>query len=205
MKVLLFCAKGFETMEFSVFVDVFGWTENDYGYPVQVVTCGFQKEVVSTFHIPIIVDRLIDEIVVDEYDALAIPGGFEEFGFYEEAYDERLLDLIRAFNEQNKSIATICVGALPLGKSGILNGRKATTYHLKDGYRQKQLAEFGVSVINERIVVDGNVITSYCPQTAPDVAFELLKKLIGYEKMLIVRQAMGYETVVGGDQFCHTR
>ena len=146
-----------------------------------------------------------DEIVVDEYDALAIPGGFEEFGFYEEAYDERLLDLIRAFNEQNKIIATICVGALPLGKSGILNGRKATTYHLKDGYRQKQLAEYGVSVINERIVVDGNVITSYCPQTAPDVAFELLKKLIGYEKMQIVRQAMGYETVVGGDQFCHTR
>ena len=205
MKVLLFCAKGFETMEFSVFVDVFGWAENDYGYPVQVVTCGFRKEVVSTFHVPIIVDRLIDEIVVDEYDALAIPGGFEEFGFYEEAYDERLLDLIRAFNEQNKIIATICVGALPLGKSGILNGRKATTYHLKDGYRQKQLEEFGVSVINERIVVDGNVITSYCPQTAPDVAFELLKKLIGYEKMLIVRQAMGYETVVGGDQFCHTR
>ena len=205
MKVLLFCAKGFETMEFSVFVDVFGWAENDYGYPVKVVTCGFRKEVVSTFHVPIIVDRLIDEIVVDEYDALAIPGGFEEFGFYEEAYDERLLDLIRAFNEQNKIIATICVGALPLGKSGILNGRKATTYHLKDGYRQKQLEEFGVSVINERIVVDGNVITSYCPQTAPDVAFELLKKLIGYEKMLIVRQAMGYETVVGGDQFCHTR
>ena len=104
MKVLLFCAKGFETMEFSVFVDVFGWAENDYGYPVQVVTCGFRKEVVSTFHVPIIVDRLIDEIVVDEYDALAIPGGFEEFGFYEEAYDERLLDLIRAFNEQNKII-----------------------------------------------------------------------------------------------------
>ena len=205
MKVLLFCAKGFETMEFSVFVDVFGWAENDYGYPVKVVTCGFRKEVVSTFHVPIIVDRLIDEIVVDEYDALAIPGGFEEFGFYEEAYDERLLDLIRAFNEQNKIIATICVGALLLGKSGILNGRKATTYHLKDGYRQKQLAEYGVSVINERIVVDGNVITSYCPQTAPDVAFELLKKLIGYEKMQIVRQAMGYEAVVGGDQFCHTR
>ena len=59
MKVLLFCAKGFETMEFSVFVDVFGWAENDYGYPVHVVTCGFQKEVVSTFHVPIIVDRLI--------------------------------------------------------------------------------------------------------------------------------------------------
>lgn len=192
MKVLLFCAKGFETMEFSVFIDVFGWARNDYGCDVQVETCGFNKRVVSTFGVPIIVDKLIDEIVVEEYDALAIPGGFEEFGFYEEAFDIRFLKVIQEFNRQGKSIAAICVGALPLGKSGILNGKRATTYHLRDAYRQKQLAEFGALVINERIVVNENIITSYCPETASDVAFELLKMLVGLEKMLIVKQAMGY-------------
>ena len=36
MKILLFLAKGFETMEFSVFVDVMGWARNDYGYDVLV-------------------------------------------------------------------------------------------------------------------------------------------------------------------------
>lgn len=82
--------------------------------------------------------------------------------------------------------------ALPVGKSGVLKNRKATTYHLNDGYRQKQLAEFGVNVVNERIVIDNNIITSYCPETAPDVAFELLNKLCGNEKMLIVKRAMGY-------------
>ena len=192
MKVLVFCAKGFETMEFSVFIDVLGWARNDYGYDIQVETCGFQKEVISTFNVPIIVNKLMEEIYVNDYDALAIPGGFEEYGFYEEAYNEKFLDLIRDFDKQNKIIASICVGALPLGKSGILKGRKATTYHLKDAYRQKQLAEFGVNVINQRIIVDENIITSYCPETAPDVAFELLNKLVGYEKMSIVRQAMGY-------------
>lgn len=192
MKVLVFCAKGFETMEFSVFIDVLGWARNDYGYDIQVETCGFQKEVISTFNVPIIVNKLMEEIYVNDYDALAIPGGFEEYGFYEEAYNEKFLDLIRDFDKQNKIIASICVGALPLGKSGILKGRKATTYHLKDAYRQKQLAEFGVNVINQRIIVDENIITSYCPETAPDVAFELLKKLVGYEKMSIVKQAMGY-------------
>ena len=192
MKVLVFCAKGFETMEFSVFIDVLGWARNDYGYDIQVETCGFQKEVISTFNVPIIVDRLIEEIDVNDYDALAIPGGFEEYGFYEEAYNEKFLDLIKDFDKQNKIIASICVGALPLGKSGILKGRKATTYHLRDAYRQKQLAEFGANVINQRIVVDKNIITSYCPETAPDVVFELLNKLVGYEKMSIVRQAMGY-------------
>lgn len=193
MKTLLFLAKGVETMELSVFVDVLGWARNDYGYDTEVVTCGFTKQVMSTFNIPIGVDKLIDEINVDEYDALAIPGGFEEFGFYEEAYDERLLELIRQFDNKNKIIATICVGALPVGKSGILENRNATTYHLKDGYRQKELKTFGVNVINEPIVIDKNVITSYCPETASGVAFKLLEILTSKEKMEVVKVAMGFK------------
>ncbi len=192
MKTLLFCAKGFETMEFSVFVDILGWARNDYGFDVEVDTCGFNKQVLSTFNVPIIMDKTIEEINVDEYEALAIPGGFEEFGFYEEAFDEKFLELIRQFNKHKKVIATVCVGALPVGKSGVLKCRKATTYHLKDAYRQKQLKEFGVLVVNEPVVVDDNIITSYCPATAPYVAFQLLSKLIGEEKMLIVKRAMGY-------------
>lgn len=192
MKVLLFCAKGFETMEFSVFVDVMGWARHDYNYPIEVETCGFTKTVNSTFHVPIIVDKTIDEISVNDYAALAIPGGFEDFHFYEDAYHPKFLSLIQDFDSQKKPIASICVGALALGKSGILRNRKATTYHLRDGHRQKELAEFGVNVINERIVIDDNVITSYCPETAPDVAFELLSKLCGKDNMLTVKKAMGY-------------
>ncbi|MDU4961654.1 MAG: DJ-1/PfpI family protein [Sporomusaceae bacterium] len=192
MKTLLFALRGFETLEFSVFVDVLGWARNDYGYDVPVVTCGFQKQVMSTFNIPILVDRTIEEIDVNDYDALAIPGGFEEFGFYDEAYDERFLNLIREFNKQKKIIAAICVAALPVGKSGVLKGRKATTYHLQNGYRQQQLKEFAVKVVNEPIVVDNNIITSHCPETAIGVAFSLLGKLTSIEKMETVKQAMGF-------------
>jgi len=193
MKILLFLAKGFETMEFSPFVDVMGWAENDYGVDVTVVTCGFTRQVLSAFNIPVIVSKIFDEINIDDYDALAIPGGFEEFGFYEDAYDERFLSLIREFDAKNKIIATICVAALPLGKSGILNGRKATSYHLDGGKRQNQLKEFHVNVINEPIVVDRNVITSYCPETAPGVAFKLLELLTSIELMENVKQAMGFK------------
>lgn len=192
MKILLFCAKGFETMEFSVFIDVFGWARNDFGCDIKVETCGFNKQVVSTFGVPILVDKPISEVNVEEYDALAIPGGFEEFGFYEEAYDSHFLQLIREFDQQGKFIASICVGALPVGKSGVLTGRKATTYHLRDGYRQKQLAEYGVEVVNQPIVIDNNIITSYCPQTAPHVAFKLLELLAGETRMLEVKRAMGF-------------
>lgn len=193
MKILLFCNKGFETMEFSPFVDILGWARNDYSLDVEVVTCGFTKIVRSTFGIPVTVDRTFEELDVDEYEALAIPGGFEEYGFYEEAYDERFLGLIREFDRRHKTIASICVGALPIGKSGVLQDRKATTYHLKNGYRQKQLAEFGVQVMaDQRIVVDDNIITSFCPETAADVGFALLARLVGEEKAGVVRRAMGY-------------
>ncbi|MDR1258094.1 MAG: DJ-1/PfpI family protein [Tannerellaceae bacterium] len=191
-KVLVFLAKAFETMEFCAFIDVLGWARVDYGHNLFVDTCGFTEKVISTFNVPVIVDKTIGEINVDEYDALAIPGGFGEFGFYEEAYDERFLKLIREFNAKGKIIATICSGAFPLGKSGVLKDRKATTYHLKNGYWQKKLKEFGVNVVNEPIVVDGNIITSYCPETAPDVAFELLKMLTSEEEMSVIKEAMGF-------------
>lgn len=192
MKVLVFLAKAFETMEFCTFIDVLGWARVDYGHNLLVDTCGFTEKVISTFNIPVLVDRTIDEIDVDEYDALAIPGGFGEFGFYEEAYDEKLLKLIREFDARGKLIATVCSGAFPVAKSGVLKNRKGTTYHLKDGYWQEKLKEFGVEVVNQPIVVDGNIITSYCPQTAPDVAFELLKMLTSEEDMLVVKKAMGF-------------
>ncbi len=192
MKVLLFCAKGFETMEFSVFVDVLGWARDTFGYDVQVETCGFTKTVVSTFGVPILMDKLIGEVSAGEYDAIAVPGGFEAFGFYEEAYHEKFLELLREFDRQEKTVAAVCVAALPLGKSGILRDRTATTYHLNGGQRQKQLAGFGVTVKNQRVVIDKNIITSYCPETAPDVAFALLKQLVGTEKMRAVKAAMGF-------------
>ena len=109
MKLLVFLAKGFETIEFSAFIDVMGWAKTDFDCKIDVVTCGLNRKVISSFNVPVLVDKVIDEVSADDYDALAIPGGFEEFGFYEEAYNEQLLELIRLFDSQKKWIATVCV------------------------------------------------------------------------------------------------
>ena len=160
MKLLVFLAKGFETIEFSAFIDVMGWAKTDFDCKIDVVTCGLNQKVISSFNVPVLVDKVMDEVSADEYDALAIPGGFEEFGFYEEAYNEQLLELIRLFDSQKKWIATVCVGALPVGKSGVLNGRKATTYHLRGAHKQKVLQGFGATIVNSPIVVDHNFLLS---------------------------------------------
>lgn len=191
-KVLVFLAMAFETMEFCAFIDVLGWARVDYGHNISVDTCGFNDKVISTFNVPVLVDKTIDQINPDEYAALAIPGGFGEFGFYEDAYNEKFLQLIRNFEAKGKIIASVCSGAFPVAKSGVLKNRKGTTYHLKDGYWQNKLKEFGVNVVNEPVVVDGNIITSYCPETAPRVAFELLKMLTSEEDMTVIKKAMGF-------------
>ena len=192
MKLLVFLAKGFETIEFSAFIDVMGWAKTDFDCKIDVVTCGLNQKVISSFNVPVLVDKVMDEVSADEYDALAIPGGFEEFGFYEEAYNEQLLELIRLFDSQKKWIATVCVGALPVGKCGVLNGRKATTYHLRGAHKQKVLQGFGATIVNSPIVVDDNIITSYCPQTSYGVALLLLEKLTSHKEMVLVKDAMGF-------------
>lgn len=191
-KVLLLLAKGFEIYEASAFIDVIGWNLVDGDGSTQLFSCALTGEISSTFNQRFIPDFTIGQINVDDYDALAIPGGFVEYDFYEDAYNERFLGLIREFHAKGKIIASICVGALPIGKSGVLKGKKATTYNKKDGIRQKKLMEFGVEVVNQPIVIEDNIITSWNPSTAMDVAFELLKMLTTPEKSQYIRNLMGY-------------
>ena len=192
-KVLLFLAQGFEAYEASVFTDVIGWSRAFGTEPVDMVSTGLRSEIHCTWNLIVRPEIAFEQVRASDFDALAIPGGFEKAGFYEDAYDERFLSLIRDFDEQKKIIATVCVAAMPLGKSGILKNRKATSYDLLDGLRRKQLAEFGALVQDEQIVVDGNIITSTGPSTGLDVAFRLLEMLTTRENVNMVREYMRFE------------
>ncbi len=190
-KVLLLLADGFETIEASVFIDVMGWNLIEGDHSTELYTCGLRKEIRSSFSQRLVVDYLIDDIDIAGFDALAVPGGFEQYGFYEDAYDDKFLELIRGFRYNEKIIASVCVGALPLGKSGVLKGKQGTTY--KNPVRREALKEFGVHVINQPIVVDDHMITSWNPSTAVDVAFFLLELLTTKKNADQVRALLGFE------------
>ncbi|KPU45849.1 isonitrile hydratase [Oxobacter pfennigii] len=191
-KVLLLLANGFEAYEASVFSDVLGWNKLEGDGTTLVVTAGMRQKLKCTWNFTVIPEIQVSEINVNDYDALAIPGGFEEAGFYEDAFSEEFLNIIRQFNSTGRIIASICVGALPIGKSGILKGRNGTTYNLNGSRRQRQLSEFGVNIVNESIVIDNNVITSYNPSTAIDVAFKLLEMLTSADNCRRVKELMGF-------------
>jgi 4-methyl-5(b-hydroxyethyl)-thiazole monophosphate biosynthesis len=84
------------------------------------------------------------------------------------------------------------VGALPIGKSGLLKDKKGTTYN--SPVRRAALSEFGVNVLHEPIVRDDNIITSWNPATAIDVALMLLEHLTNKDNAAHVRKLMGFES-----------
>jgi 4-methyl-5(b-hydroxyethyl)-thiazole monophosphate biosynthesis len=188
-KVLLLLANGFELYEAAAFIDVIGWNYCDGDKSTRLFTCGITKKVKTSFDQSVEVEYLVDEINVDQFDALAITGGFEEYDYYRDAYSEKFSKLINDFNNKEKIIASICVAALPLGKSDILRGKNATTYR---GERQKQLSAFGVNVVDKPIVIEGKVITSWNPATAIDVALLLLEKLTDKQNAKHIREIMGF-------------
>ena len=176
-KVLLFLAQGFEEYEAGVFTDVIGWSRVLGNEPVDMITTGLRPEIRCKWNFNVRPEIEFDKINPNDYDALAIPGGFEDAGFYEDVYDERFLNLIREFDKGGKIIAAVCAAAMPVGKSGVLKGRNATTYDLCDGLRRKQLADFGANVLDKHVVIDKNIITSTGPATGLDVSFKLLEML----------------------------
>ena len=192
-KVLLFLPNGFEALEASAFTDVFGWNQVVGEKQTPLITAGLRPLLRCTWNFSVQPEALLEALDLSEFAALALPGGFQRAGFYEDGYDPRTLDMIRHFSEEDKWIAAVCVGALPVAKSGVLSGRRATTYHLEGGRWQTQLEAMGSLVERDlRIVEDGKVITSSCPSTAVEVAFRLLARLTSKENADKVRFEMGY-------------
>ena len=190
--VLLLLANGFEEYEASVFTDVLGWSRSDGDVPVRVTTAALHPRIRGTWNLNVVPEALADEVRVEDFDALAVPGGFEEAGFYEDAFHPEFSRLIAEFHRQGKPVASVCVGALALGRAGILAGRRATTYHLNGSPRRDQLAALGAVVEDRLVVTDGRVTTSSCPATALQVAFWLLETLTTPENAAKVRERMGF-------------
>jgi 4-methyl-5(b-hydroxyethyl)-thiazole monophosphate biosynthesis len=192
-RVLVILPNAFEVFEAAALIDVLGWA-NHYGdTPIETVTAGTIAEIECTFSVLTVrPNALLADIDAVEFDAVAIPGGFESHGFFTDAYSETVLQTLRDFEKSGKPVASICVGALALAKSGILSGKRATTYHLMGGERRKQLAELGANVVDAAIVADDNKITSASPATAIDVALMLVEKLTSPENAERIRHLMGF-------------
>ncbi|MCF7544269.1 DJ-1/PfpI family protein [Pseudomonas petrae] len=193
-RVLMLLANGVEPLEMAAITDVLGWADLLGDHPLELINAGLRKQIVSTFGITISPSFLLSDLDLNTFDALALPGGFEPSGFYEEALSEPFLATIRHFVDAGKIVASVCVSSVCLGAAGALRGRNATTYHQEGGKRKNQLVETGAHFVDRPIVVDGRIITSSGPGTATEVAFQLLTQLTSAENAAFIRQKMRFAT-----------
>ncbi|MEA2992401.1 MAG: protease [Alphaproteobacteria bacterium] len=87
--------------------EIKGWQMKDWGRPVKV-------------------DRSLDEVSANDYDALVLPGGQINPDLLR--INDKALKLIRDFYEQKKIVAAVCHAPWLLIETGIIKGRKCTSY-----------------------------------------------------------------------------
>ena len=161
MNVLVPLVNGFEEIEVISTVDVLRRAG------LKVVIAGMPGTMlIGDNGIKIIADKRLDDINPEEFQAIVLPGGS---GSPTLGKSNKVMEIVRDFNSKNKLIAAICHSPLLLAGAGLLDGRRATVYPGKERELPKPRGE--------RVVVDGNIITSQGPGTAMEFALKIVEAL----------------------------
>lgn len=163
--LLIFLADGFEEIEAFTIADYLRRADIE----VDLVSIYQRKNIKSAHNIEIIADYTLDEIKVDEYRALYIPGGLP--GATNLASSNKILELVKMYEEEDKLVAAICAGPIVLDKAELLQEGKFTCY---PGFEKNLTIQ---ERVDEAVVIDGNIVTSMGPSFAQILAFKLIELL----------------------------
>ena len=114
-------------------------------------------------------DLTVDQVRVEDYDALILPGGVRNPD--QLRTNKAAIDLIRAFAEAGKPVAAICHGPWLLVEADLLRGKKATSWPSI----RTDLRNAGANVVDEPAVTDGNIVTSRNPDDVPAFTEALIR------------------------------
>ncbi|UAB79418.1 type 1 glutamine amidotransferase [Erythrobacter sp. SCSIO 43205] len=119
-----------------------GWEDGDWGSDVQVETT-------------------VDKVSADDFDGLLLPGG--QINPDVLRLNDTVIDLIKSFDKQDKPIAAICHAPWLLIEAGLVDGKVVTAWPSV----RTDLKNAGGDVIDRKVAVDGNLITSRNPDDIP--------------------------------------
>ena len=169
-KSFVFLATGFEEIEALATVDVL----RRAGSEVTVVSIYKDRMVTGAHGITVAADVVMAGADFSDCDWLICPGGMP--GSEHLAKFEPLTELLKQHNANGGRIAAICAApAVVLAPLGILDGKKATCY---PGF-ENALAQGGATPVDNRVVVDGNVVTGNGPSSAIPFALTIVKETLG--------------------------
>src|SRR3989338_718256 len=176
-KVLIPLAPGFEEIEAVPAVDILRRAG------VEVVTAGTAENPIEGRNkIRVLTDTSLDSVKEQDFDMIVLPGGAG--GTENLKKDMRVKEIVERLYKNGRFITAICAAPTVLSAIGVTAGRTITSHpSVRTKLEKEKLSE-------ERVVVDGNIVTSQGPGTAIEFAFKLVEVLFGKEKVLEVNKGV---------------
>ncbi|XP_058095630.1 protein DJ-1 homolog B [Magnolia sinica] len=178
-QILVPIANGSEEMEAVMIIDILRRAKAN----VVVASVEDKLEIVASRKVKLVADMLFEEAEKLQYDLIVLPGGLG--GAQAFSSSEKLINLLKKQRESNKPYGAICASpALVLEPHGLLKGKKATAFPAMCSKLSDQ------SEAENRVLVDGKLITSRGPGTAMEFSLAIIEKLFSREKALDLAKVM---------------
>ncbi len=168
-RVLMPLAPGFEEIEAIAVVDIL--RRAGATVVIAATTDEVKAPVIGRGGVKVVADTSLESVKDEEFDMVVLPGGGD--GTENLKNDQRVAKLVCRLFEGGGFVAAICAATTVLTATGVTDGRKVTC-HPTVAEEIKRC-----DCVEERVVVDGTVITSRGPGTAIEFAYALVAALFG--------------------------
>ena len=121
------------------------------------------------------IEKIFDQVNPEDYDLLILPGGSPDGAPRTVSKNIKAQKITKFFFDDNKAVAAICHGPYTLISSGVVKGRKVTSFW-GDGVPE-ELKKAGADYEDTEVVVDKNLITSRYPMDLPMFMREIMKMI----------------------------
>jgi 4-methyl-5(b-hydroxyethyl)-thiazole monophosphate biosynthesis len=177
--VLLPLAEGFEEIEAVSLIDIMrrGGIEVTVAY----LAGEFASDLVTGANgITVQAEISLTNVISDDYDMIVLPGGWG--GTNRLAENGRVQELLKEFKDTEKWVGAMCAAPYALHVAGVLNHNYTCYPSVEEQIRKEGYTD------QQKVVVDGKVITSRGPGTAICFALEIVRLLVGEESYNAVRE-----------------
>lgn len=116
------------------------------------------------------VDKSIDDVAAEDYDALLLPGGLKNPDVLR--MNESVVGFVRDIFAASKPVAAICHAPWVLIEADVVSGRTLTSYPSL----QTDLRNAGATWVDEEVVVDNGLVTSRNPDDLPAFCDKMLEE-----------------------------
>ena len=179
MKAIVFLADGFEECEGLIVVDIL----RRAGVETVMASVMGRLEIVSSRGIRLQADVLVKDVDFDSVDMVILPGG--RTGTENLSASETVRGQCKSF-ATDKYVAAICAAPSLFAELGLLDGKNATCH---PDFESKMK---GAVLTGNSVEKAGNIITGQGLGASFDFAFELVRILVGEEKVQDIKKAICY-------------